>query len=243
MSLRLPLRFVERQHPAPRRAPEFHRLTLVDTLLRRFPRTAARTSAPGLPVLARWYIVTESPRVAELAAFGGAFPDFLAEQPELAERPWLAELARLEWAMHRLRLADDERELSASRILAIPVASLTSMVLKIRPTFLPFASRWPVAALFDDEASMSPEPVRIAPVHLLLRRDPECGLVRTMLDRPRFVFLRELAAGSTVGLAARTAAACDDGFDLAAAFGQLVAMGAFAAPDEGNGWSDDGESP
>jgi hypothetical protein len=60
------------------------------------------------------------PCIEQLHQFGSGFPGFLAQQPELCERLWLAGLARLEWAMHQLRMAEDMPELSASRILAIP---------------------------------------------------------------------------------------------------------------------------
>jgi hypothetical protein len=214
------------------RVPQFQRLTLLDTLLRRFARTRAWSVTPGLPVLARRFVIAEPPRVPILAMFGSDFPGFLAEQPELADRPWLAELARLEWVMHLLRMAPDVPEFTASRLAAIPPSQLQSMVLKVRPTFLPFASRWPVLALFDGPADGVTAPLRPQPVHLVLRRDPDSGIARSVLEHARFVFLRELAGGATVGLAARTAAARDPGFDLPAAFGQLVAMGAFAAPDD-----------
>jgi hypothetical protein len=187
---------------------------------------------PKLAAMARRFVITEPPRHERLFSYGSGFPGFLAEQPELAERPWLAELARLEWAVHKLRLARDVPELSASRIAALPAKLLQSLPLRVRPTFLPFSSRWPVVTLFDDAEAPAEEPVRPEPVHLLLRHDPEHGLVKTIMDLPRFVFLREIAGGSTVGLAARTAAARDPGFDLPGAFGYLIAIGAFAAPDE-----------
>jgi hypothetical protein len=231
-------RMPARHAPRPVRRPAvqaFHRLTLVDTLTRTFARTGRWMEVPDLAAIVRRFVVARPPKDEGLALYGADLPGFLAEQPELASRPWLAELARLEWAVHRLRQAPEVPELSASRIAALPPRVLRVMVLRIRPSFLVFASRWPVVALFDGVPDEEERPIRPEPVQLLLRRDHERGLVRTMLAPARFLFLREIAAGSTLGLAAYTATAADPGFDLARTFGYLVGIGAFAVPDAAAG--------
>ena len=57
--------------------------------------------------LCRQFIPNHLPASAKLSAYGGAFPDYLASRAELAELPYLPDLAKLEWQIKRLLIAKD----------------------------------------------------------------------------------------------------------------------------------------
>lgn len=57
--------------------------------------------------LARAFWHRSPPVVGDLACWGAELPDFVAAAPDLAEEPYLGDVAQLEWAVHRASTAAD----------------------------------------------------------------------------------------------------------------------------------------
>ncbi|MEO8297673.1 MAG: DNA-binding domain-containing protein [Burkholderiales bacterium] len=58
--------------------------------------------------LARAYLHAQPPERGDLAWYGDGLPAFIACSPLLADEPYLADVARLEWALHKAADAADE---------------------------------------------------------------------------------------------------------------------------------------
>jgi hypothetical protein len=59
------------------------------------------------------------PRVAYLDLYGGGFPDFLSRFPPAISLPYLADVARLDWAVNRALHAPDDTPLDLSQLAAL----------------------------------------------------------------------------------------------------------------------------
>jgi hypothetical protein len=76
-------------------------------LVAAYPVVTAIVSAQSMGQLARALWHTHPPQRGDLALWGRALPGFIAASPQLAALPWLADVARVEWALHIASFAAD----------------------------------------------------------------------------------------------------------------------------------------
>lgn len=87
------------------------------------------------------------PQRGDLAAWGDALPGFIANDAQLAGEPYLADLARLEWAVHRARqAADDDAPLAGLALLGTDDAA--GLWLRLRAGHAVLDSLHPVHTLW-----------------------------------------------------------------------------------------------
>lgn len=84
------------------------RLILTENLMRSFPAVVAMVDEKFFKFAADAFIRAHPPTGADLNDYGAALPGFLAGFAPLAAHPYIADLARLEWARHEAYLAADE---------------------------------------------------------------------------------------------------------------------------------------
>jgi hypothetical protein len=82
----------------------------------------------------------------DLAQWGDALPGFISASPQLADVPYLSDVARVEWARHHCATAPDaEPDLTTlQRLLSDDPAHLT---LRLAPGLHLLTSPWPVVSL------------------------------------------------------------------------------------------------
>lgn len=84
-----------------------------------YPVVTAILSADSMAQLARALWHTHPPTRGDLAQWGDTLPSFIASSPQLADLPWLADVARVEWALHQADGAPDaEANLPSLALLA-----------------------------------------------------------------------------------------------------------------------------
>lgn len=92
----------------------------------------------------------ESPPVdADLNRYGAGFPAFLAAYAPAAGLPWLADVARLEWAWHESLMAGDVPALDFEALARVPEAGQPGLRLELHPGVRLVRSRWPVLAIWE----------------------------------------------------------------------------------------------
>ena len=97
----------------------------------------------------------EPPLRGDLAQWGDALPDFLRRNRQLADEPYLGDVAAVEWAMHQAALAADQRDdLASFARLAQPDAPGLRLRLASGTTVL--VSRYPVASIVAAHLTGSP---------------------------------------------------------------------------------------
>lgn len=182
--------------------------------------------------LARAFLRVDRPRTALLLDWGDALPDFVEAHPDLADWPWLADVARLERAWTEAHHAADAEPMRLAALAARPPEDLAGARLRLHPSLRLLTSPWAVAAVWaaDGEVDLvDAETDRM----MVLRPEADVGVHR--LDAAAFAFVSALAAGETVTAAATSASRLDAAFDAGTHLVDLVRLGAVVAievPDQ-----------
>lgn len=180
--------------------------------------------------LADSYIAAHPSRHPNLRWFGAHFAVHAAR--ELADYPFVAELARFEWALGLAFDAPDADALSAASVAGIAPEAWGAQVFGLHPSAQLLALEWNVVALWQALASDQPPPgVEQAGA-------PQTWLVWRTADQPHFRSLpaAEAQALHRIGSGATFGDVCLSAADEAAAFAMAgylqswLAQGVLTAP-------------
>lgn len=122
--------------------------------------TADRSLAAAFPVLRQMIGVEnfsalawdfwqrQPPAQGDLSQWGAALPNHVERVPQLADMPYLADLCRLEWAVHRAFFAMDGA-VDATSFARLSSQEPCTLSLLLAPGTALVSSPWPVATLFQ----------------------------------------------------------------------------------------------
>lgn len=186
-----------------------------------YPAVALAIGDEALAALARRLWRTDPPTHGDLALWGGGLAALVEAEAPLADWPWLADLARLDWAVHRAEAAADGPDGGGLppglALLGEPGAENCRVAL--RPGTAVLRSRWPLVDLWrahvrpGDAAADPADAVQAA----LACGQPQCALVRRdgwradvePLSPADAAFTAALLGGAVLGEALSCAAAVD----------------------------------
>ena len=126
-----------------------------------YPTLAELIGAPSFAGLARAFWQAEPPRQGDIALWGAALPDFVAAAESLADEPCLADVARIDWAVHRAASAADHDE-PLQGLEQLGSVDPGDLALRLRPGTAVLRSAHPAATIWL--AHRSAEADRFAPV-------------------------------------------------------------------------------
>lgn len=216
--------------PAARLAIYRHHVvtTLTAALQATFPVVCRLVDERFFAYAADRYIQVEPPSGPCLFEYGAGFADFLAEFPACRSLPYLADVARLEWAMQRALHAPDAIPLPIRAMQGVAPDLAASLTLTIDPSVTLLSSRYPVDRIWRANQADEPEPTVVdlasGGARLEIRR---CGddVVFRALDPAAFAFRHALGRGADLAAATADALAADPVFDLGPALTALFADG------------------
>jgi hypothetical protein len=204
-------------------------LLLTEALRATFPVVCRLVDERFFAYAAHDFIAARPPAHGRLHAYGGLFPEFLASFPALSRLPYVADVARLEWAMSEAFHAADALPLEPAALAAVAPDRVAGLRLAAHPSLRLVESPYPVHAIWeanqpgrDGAADLAEGPARIA----VLR--PRLAVVYRTLSPGAFAFVRALASGAALGPAAEAAEAQDPAFDLQHALIDTLVAGTFA---------------
>jgi hypothetical protein len=202
--------------------------SLGSALAATFPTVQALVGADFFRKLARAFVGQSPPDQPVLAEYGAGFPAFIAGHDAARDLPYLADVARLDWALNLAFHAPAGGRLTAADLAALPADRLPSLRLALAPGTTLISSSYPLDRIWA--ASQPDAPAGTVDLdggvaHLLvLRRPGDAAFVALSAAETTFV------AGLADGLSLEEAASrADSGFDLSASFARLLGLGAFAA--------------
>jgi putative DNA-binding protein len=172
----------------------------------------------------------------DLHQLGHGFAAFLEGYEPASTLPWLADVARLEWAVHESHFAADAPGFDFAALALVPPEAHGDIRFALAPAVRLVRSDWPVLAVWEanqpgrdgtPDRGEGPDFVLVARVELTPR--PQ------IIDRGTWLFLEALAHGATL---AEAGTAFGDAMDerLARALAGAIASGlvtSFAAPVPG----------
>lgn len=168
----------------------------------------------------------------DLNQFGAHFARFLAGFEHVAAYPYLPDMARLEWALHRAHYAPDAPALDGAALGALDPAAFELARFALHPACTLIASDWAVAPLwFAHQAGSGVDfPDDLAQASWAVVARLAFRPVLTSLSAASHAALSCLGAGSTMGEALDAAFEIDDDFDMSTSLQQWLALGLLAAP-------------
>lgn len=205
--------------------------SLAAALASTFDTVQALVGEGFFQTMARAYVAQNLPAHPVLAEYGADFPIFVAGYEPVRGLIYLADIARLDWALSAAVQAPSDSVLGVVDLQAIPMEQLPEQRLTLAPGHALIRSPYPIdriraAAHSDADArdfDLENEPARL----LVLRRDDGAAFVA--IGPGEASFLTALAEGQTLETAAAAGFGTEPGFDLSSGFARFLALGLFAA--------------
>jgi hypothetical protein len=158
--------------------------------------------------------------------YGGDYAAFLATYPPARELSYLADVARLEWAIDQASIAANSTPLDVTALAAVAPDALAELRFRLHPTARLIKSPYPILRIWQvnqpDHDGNDHVDLGDGADLLLVTRGGQ-GVSIDRIGTAEHAFLAALAANATLGVAASRATDVDAEFDLAAALRRLVA--------------------
>jgi len=192
-------------------------VTLTEALKAIFPVACRLVDERFFAYAAHEFIRATPPTEPRLAHYGAHFPNFLAAFPACRELVYLADVARLEWAVNAALHADTAFSLDRSALTSVSPAHAPNLVLALHPSWQLQESRWPIDRIWrtnqpdeetDQTIDLDAGGVRL---EIYRRRD---RIVVTTVDPAGYAFRAALARGTRLEAAVDAALGVDPLFDL-----------------------------
>jgi hypothetical protein len=181
--------------------------------------------------MARGFVGQTLPTQPVLAEYGADFAAFVAGYEPAASLPYLADVARLDWALNVAFHGPAGRRLAAADLAGIAAERLPSLSLALPEGATLIGSRYPLDRIWNAAQPGAPaETVDLGegPAALLvLRRADDAAFI--VLAAGEAAFVAALVGGESLEGAAEEASHADPSFDLSTAFARLLGLEAFAA--------------
>jgi len=197
-------------------------VSLTEAMHQAFPVISRLLGTENMDGLAGIFLRKHPPSSPLMMFYGEAFPDFLAEMPQLSHLGYLADVARLELALRQAYHAADSVPVGPEALSVAP-DELMQARLSFAPAVSVLSSDWPIYALWAfNTYPDSPKP------------GPESGAQDVLITRAEFdpephllppggaIWIGAMRAGDTIGVAYEKATAQVEDFDLGTTLALLL---------------------
>ncbi|RVU44440.1 HvfC/BufC N-terminal domain-containing protein [Rubrivivax rivuli] len=208
-----------------------------------FPTVQQLLGEESFALMARDFWRRQPPEGGDLACWGEGLAGFIVQAPTLADEPYLPDMARLEWALHRLQTAPDapppDPQGTPPGLGLLATDEPAALRLCLPPGSTLQASRWPVFSLWQAHRAADRDAAFALVRQALAEGRGEQGLLTRQGWAPRLqrlppaeaAFVGAVLAGQTLATALQAAG---EGFDfeawLIAALQQRLLVAVMALP-------------
>jgi hypothetical protein len=206
-------------------------VSLAEALAQRFPVICRLVGAAFFAAMARVYAERHRPQSPVLLEWGGSFPGFLAAFPPLAAYPYMADVARIEWARGLAFHAADARPAEA-RIFA--GADPAVLRLRLHPAVHVLRCAHPAVSIWrmnQPDAPPGLQPPAGSEIALILR-DRHFAVPVQPISAADAAMIDLIRSGSTLMTAALHAQSGAPGHDPQPLILHLMQAGAILDPKE-----------
>jgi hypothetical protein len=185
------------------------RSVLIETLRMSFPAVVRVVGREFFDRAAEHFAVAHPPSSGYLNEYGGGFADFLGAFGPASSLPYLADVARFEWALSIAANAADAPLLDPRALAAVDAKYHATLRFEPHPSVRLLALAYPAdqiadAVLSGDEAAMAQVGLSSGPVWLVVHRGSG-GVEAQRLEPDAYAFVSRLCAGETLGSVLTTA--------------------------------------
>lgn len=204
-------------------------VSLVDALADSYPVVQALVGEDFFRAMAREFVYQSPPRSPVLAWYGADLPGFVAGFPPVAELPYLADVARLEWLRVESWHAADADALPEAELAALltdaerlpTVRFVLHPALRVLHSVHPVVSLWAAHQTDDPETALAEIDMTGAEAALLLRPGLDVEIVQIEFGSAGLI--ARLQEGLPLGEVAQ-----GEDCDLPATLALLIRSGALA---------------
>lgn len=196
-----------------------------------FPTVVAVVGQEFFDLLARDFMAGTSLEDPVLSRYGEHFDQFVAARQKMHGLPYLADVARLDWALNAAFHSPFEPRLSAAGLADLPRDSLPSMSVRLPAGSSLIGSAWPLDLIWQASqpgASVDEVDLAAGPACLVVFRRCEDAAFAALAPGEA-VFIKCLSRGDPLATAAQRASQMEEDFDLAATFGRMLRLRLLAA--------------
>jgi len=183
-------------------------VSLTEAMADSFPVVAELVGEEFFTAMARAYVAGNLPASPVLLHYGGLFPEFIEAFEPAAALPFLADVARVEWAWTQAYHAEDRDSIGAGALQSIDQERLDSARLELHPSVQLPQSDWPAASIWSahqisgaDARQAALQQITNAGECALIVR-PEFEVNVQLIEASIFRLLKSLGGGATLGQAA-----------------------------------------
>jgi len=197
-------------------------ISLGEALKANFPVTLQLLGADFFAQAARRFVLAHPPQRPCLFEYGAGFADYLRDLPHLATRPYIADMARFEFARIAAYNAPVEPAIASETLIDLTPEQLEALPIRRARHALILTVRAPVLALWQAHQAAEPDFGAIdmtSRSQALLVCRPEQALTYQELDLSASAFLLAAEHGTSLGIAAARCGATDD-----ATLGRIIAL-------------------
>jgi hypothetical protein len=178
--------------------------------------------------LAREFVQKHPPQSPLMFQYGAAFSEYLKAEEDLADYPYLSDVAKLEQQLRLSYHEADAPSLSPAFLTELSEDALMQSGFTPHPAMAVVESDFAIHAIYlanQANAAEAVEDVSKAEAVMIVR--PVHDVALHSLDPAQCIFVKSLAAGQTLGAAADAAFGENENFDLTGAISLLLLPGAF----------------
>jgi hypothetical protein len=206
--------------------------SLIDALADTFPVLQMLVGEEFFRAMARVFVQSSPPTSPMLVRYGASFAEFVQDFAPAQTLPYLADMARLEFARVQAYHAADAQALAHEALVQAMSApeQVAQLQFTLHPSLQVLRSAYAVVSLWaahqteHEVEQINPDGAQDA---LIVRSAWDVQIV--LLPHGAAAFVLALMAGSVLGLAAAQALEQDPGFDLSNSLALLLRLGAITA--------------
>jgi hypothetical protein len=204
---------------------------LIDALAKRFPVIRRLVGDEFFAAMARHYSETQRPTSPVLLEWGNGFAAFLESFPPLADYPYMADVARIEYARGRAyHAADGTPALPDSFAGADP----SRLRLHLHPSLQLLRLKHPAVSIWqmNQPGSTAQSLAHAGPETALVLRDPGFNVPVFSISPGDAAMIEQIMGGASLTVAAQLAIWTEPGFDPQPLILRLMQAGAILTPKE-----------
>jgi hypothetical protein len=200
--------------------------TLGASLQGTFPVVCRLVDERFFAYAAHEYLRAHPPHSRCLIEYGADFADFLADFEPCNALPYLADVARFEWALNIAASVQEAAPLPPQALAEVPTNEAAYVALRLQPSLSYVICPWPIDAIWlaNQQSEVPPVDLASGGARLEIRRDGD-AVAWLRLDPATFAFRQALAEGLVLAEAFTASTQQDPAFDLAAAVQHIFAEG------------------
>ncbi len=180
----------------------------------------------------RSFIQENPPREACLARYGAGLDRFIEAFAPARSLPYLADIARLEWAMNESFYAPDDSPLSPADLQSIPHSEPADMTLRLRSSVKLLESCWPLLVirefcLRENRDESETLDLDQGGCRIMVYR-PALSVEVSSVDLAEFKFLHGIQAGKALGSIVESTLQTHPDFDFQGFLKKLLILETFS---------------